>query len=141
MVLCANLCVCVLFVLAGDLTGAKLSDASKFCKDPAFFSAAVAALSRRRVFAPAIWKWAVVHGDAAALKQYLPTTALIQRLQRNYSVPVCRLLDSVFGTGSTTAGSRRAEGRELCGLELRHVEFWPWVNPYCRPITHSKWRK
>lgn len=50
--------------------------------------------------------------------------------------------------GGVAATAGGAEGRggggvdnemELCDQLLRHLEFWPWVSPYCRPITHSEW--
>jgi hypothetical protein len=158
---------------AGDLSGAQLADVSRFCRDPAFFSAAVSALTSRHLYDATIWKYAVLHQHGPALKQLLLASQLTQQLQLQYRVSVGRLLDCVFGSSSTGGGSsggsdsadgRRGDGRagakeagggvtataeggqgggvdddmELCDQVLRHLEFWPWVNPYCRPITHSE---
>lgn len=120
-------------VLAGDLTSARLSDVSKSCKDPAFFDAAVSALNSRHVYKQAIWKWAVVHLHAPALKQLLMNSQLTQKLQTQYNVPMARLLDSVFGRSGDAL-----DDWVLCDGVVRHLEYWPSINPYCRPITHSE---
>lgn len=124
------------FLASGDLTGARLADISRFCADPAFFAAAVAALDSRHLFEPAVWKWSVVHLHEPALKQLLLSSELAQRLQTQHRVPVAKLLDGVFrDTSSSSSSSEEVEG---AGDEvLRHLEYSPWVNPYCRPITHS----
>jgi hypothetical protein len=38
--------------------------------------------------------------------------------------------------GSGSVGGDGGWG--LCQEGLRQLEYWPWVNPYCRPITHSE---
>lgn len=121
---------------AGDLSGARLADASPFCKDPAFFAAAVSALNSRHMYDQAIWGWSVLHSHAPALKQLLLSSRLVQQLQQEYCVPVSRLLDSVFGGADGAGGSNSWEAGELT---VKHLEFWPWINPYCRPVVHSKW--
>jgi len=89
----------------------------------------------------AIWGWSALHSHAPALKQLLLSSQLVQQLQQEYCVPVSKLLDSVFGgagggAGSAGSGSNSWEAGELA---VKHLEYWPWVNPYCRPIVHSKW--
>jgi hypothetical protein len=136
-----------------------LSEVSKFCQDPSFFAAAVAALNNRHIFEPAIWKWSVVHQHGPAVKQLLQASVLAQQLQTQYRVPVGKLLDSVFGSSTPTTRSSNKRGgggggstADQSGVEvvveseewgvcddvLKHLEFWPWVNPYCRPITQSE---
>lgn len=134
-----------------------MADASAYCWDPAFFAAAITTLSSRHVFEPALWKWAVKHMHGPALKQLLPSTQLVQQLQRT-GVPVAALLDNVFGTSScsdnsasgvcsssrgggggddvasSSSGDTSKSATDDAVLGCRHLEYWPWVNPYCRPI-------
>lgn len=172
---------CVVVLSAGDLSGAALSDASKFCRDPGFFAAAVDALNSRHLYDGSIWSWSVLHQHPPALKQLLANSNLASQLQSRFRVPLGRVLDDVFGSdapgfpamqttldtvqgvaggaagvaGAGAAGSAGGAGADaaggdgsgsmcddegwvLCQEGLRQLEYWPWVNPYCRPITHSE---
>lgn len=109
------------YLREGDLSVAEpLSALSPRCAGAAFFGAAAAALAARGAFDPEVWKWAVRHGDEAALRQLLPTTDLV----RGLGVPLAtRLAESGAAAGDTG--------------HLDWREFWPWVNAYCRPIPEE----
>jgi len=109
------------YLEAGDLSLARpLSAIGARCRDAAFFAAATGALSARGVFEREIWKWAVKHCDERALRQLLPTTDLIQSLGVPLVTPLVTTGDVVGDTG-----------------HLSHVEYWPWINAYCRPIPQA----
>jgi hypothetical protein len=106
------------YLETGDLSVADpLSLVTRHCGEAGFFSAAVAALSSRGVYDEDIWKWAVKHGHEAALRQLLPGTDLV----RDLGVPLVAPLVTV-GDVAGDAGY------------VRHLEYYPWVNSYCRPI-------
>lgn len=106
--------------LAGDLSVAQLTDLSPYCRDRAFFSAAVTALTQRHTYDYSIWKWAVAHMDEHALQQLLPMTDLESSMVAR-RLPVSNLpLMPVSGHD----------------VGVWHLEFWPWV-PYCRPIPRG----
>eukprot|EP00775_Hariotina_reticulata_P004329 gene4329-4582_t len=110
------------YLRCGDLSVARVSDIAPLCRDKAFFQAAVAALNARHVFDHSIWIWAVTHLDEAALAQLLPLTEMGQLMQAHH-LPVDMKLLQLDGAD--------------CGI--RHLEYWPWVNPYCRPVPHGGW--
>lgn len=109
------------FLRTGDLSVACLADLSPYCRDRTFFASAVAALNERHVFEYNIWKWAVAHMDGPALQQLLPMTVLASRVSR-WGVPL---------RGVYLLPLNRSD------VGLQHLEFWPWVNPYCRPIPRG----
>jgi hypothetical protein len=108
------------YLHGGDLSVACLADVAPYCRDKSFFQAAVAALNARHVFDRSIWIWAVAHMDEQALAQLLPLTELGQLIQSHHLPLNMKLL--------------QLDGAD-CGV--RHLEYWPWVNPYCRPTPRG----
>lgn len=109
------------YLQTGDLSRARLADLSPYCRDAAFFTSAVAALSKRHVFEYEVWKWGVAHMEQQALQQLLPLTGLGRRAASYrvvlQGVPLLQLSAADVG--------------------LKQLEYWPWVNPYCRPIPRG----
>ncbi|GBF98301.1 hypothetical protein Rsub_10964 [Raphidocelis subcapitata] len=122
------------YLAEGDLSLAvPLSALSRRCRrDARFFSAAVAALSARGAFDPAVWAHALRHGDAAALRQLLPATPLARRLGALLPA-VGGALGAAGGAAGDAAGDGTADAPGDAGY-LPHVEFWPWTNAYVRPV-------
>jgi hypothetical protein len=110
------------YLNSGDLSRARLADLSPYCRDKAFFEAAVAELSHRHVFDHAVWKWAVAHMHEDALRQLLPMTGLGRRA-------------ASFGVVLRGVSLLRLSAADV---GLKQLEYWPWVNPYCRPIPRGK---
>jgi hypothetical protein len=106
----------------GDLSRARLADLSPYCRDLGFFTAAVSALSDRHTFEFEVWKWAVLHLQGSALRQLLPMTHLGKRAA-SYRVVLPGV--SLLPPSAADVG-------------LKHLEYWPWVNPYCRPIPRGR---
>jgi hypothetical protein len=110
------------YLCSGDLSVASTADLSPYCRDLAFFTAAVTALSARHVYEYEVWKWAVAHMEERALQQLLPLTGLGRRAA-SYGVVLRGV--SLLPLSAADVG-------------LKHLEYWPWVNPYCRPIPRGE---
>eukprot|EP00878_Enallax_costatus_P046022 GHUV01055594.1.p1 GENE.GHUV01055594.1~~GHUV01055594.1.p1 ORF type:complete len:495 (+),score=200.81 GHUV01055594.1:412-1896(+) len=109
------------YLRTGDLSVANLVDLSPYCRDSAFFTSAVAALTARHTYDFNIWKWAVAHMDGPALQQLLPMSRLVRQAFES-QLPVGHL--PLLPMSGHDAG-------------LQQLEYWPWVNPYCRPIPRG----
>eukprot|EP00879_Flechtneria_rotunda_P002126 GHRR01002308.1.p1 GENE.GHRR01002308.1~~GHRR01002308.1.p1 ORF type:complete len:2960 (+),score=1151.97 GHRR01002308.1:374-9253(+) len=109
------------YLETGDLTAARLADLSPYCRDLRFYTAATSALSKRHVLDHGIWKWAVHHMDGQGLQQLLPLSQVAAKLLQ-WKLPVSGVW--LLQLSEVDAG-------------LWHLEYWPWVNPYCRPIPRA----
>jgi hypothetical protein len=74
------------------------------------------------VFEFEVWKWAVLHLQEEPLRQLLPMTPLGRRAASFGVVPPGVLLLPLSADD----------------VGLKHLEYWPWVNPYCRPIPRGE---
>jgi hypothetical protein len=110
------------YLQTGDLSRARLADLSPYCRDLGFFKTAVSALRNRHVFESEVWKWAVLHLQEEPLRQLLPMTQLGRRAA-SYGVVLPGV--SLLPLSAADVG-------------LKRLEYWPWVNPYCRPIPTGK---
>lgn len=108
------------YLAGGDLSLARLDDLAPRCWDRTFFEAATQQLSARHVYVQSIWNWAAYHLCEKQLGELLCNSTL------------CRHLGVPVATPLLTLSAR--------DVGYRHLEYWPWVNPYIRPITRGELR-
>jgi hypothetical protein len=102
----------------GNLELVCLSDINGRCKDAKFFKQLVDLLTQRKVFDQSILRWSIYHQDEAGLRLYLPGCELLGHLRVPLVTPVTHVVPSDVGQ--------------------QHLEYWPWVNPYSRPLPGSE---
>ena len=110
------------YLESGDLTRADLQDLEGRCADVRFFEGAWGALNRRHVFYRGVWSWGVYHMHEGALKQLLPQGLPGVVRSKGWRFPPVSPLMEIEGGD----------------VGYRHLEYWPWVNPYSRPIPQGR---
>lgn len=107
------------FLKEKNLAGLDLSLLAHRLRDKQAYAAIVGALRTRRCFDPVLWSYGVLHGDAQAMAEFLPTTPLAEQVGPWFDAPL-------LGVDATRLG------------RYQHMEYSPFINARLLPLNGER---